>query len=1319
MSNNIDIRVREDGSRVVSRSLDELAAKADKAGAAVETMNKRIKSSSGNGTALTKLQNLIKLAESYGAGMVRNLKAQEEAELKSSADRLKLSSQIIATKMKAESEYTAWWSAELAKRDSAQAASALRNAEQHSKMQAFNPSRLNSMIAPAQGTSELSKFYAAQSSGNIGGKTALQTAEVQAMQRQMAMMQLLLPMAERQVMLDNEAEASAKRLASAKGTLNNAHNNLAQSSKSSAANQEYWNKAASDGHAFARGLSGSLGHLWMTYGSLVPLLAGAALGSSFLSAAKAGSELQYSLQFVKSLGGESQEAIDKLRASALELSKGSQYSPTEISNGYRILAQAGLDAAASLKVMPDVLALATTGEMTMEQAGLALVGVMNAFNLTTKDSGHIGDVFAKAAAVSQTSVSQMTEAMKTASTVGQQYHQSMEGTATALALLAKLNITGTAAGTSFRNMLKELYTPTEKVGEEMKKLGIRTEEVVIDQFGKSTKKVRDFADVVYDLKKKMETLNEPSQMRLTQFLGNERGAKELVVMLNMSREEWDKFYNEIANKSKGFNKKIQGDLNNAVQGQWKIALNTLQSTLIETFNSMAPEFMQLAKSLREVFASDEFTSAVRNVVSLILQITNKLIENLPVIIEVGKAWLVLKAAMVTMAVVEAGIMAFTTLTKAMAGAQLAMQTFSAVAAGTATTLGGGSGLVAALGMLGNPLTIMLSLLAAGATAWMLWGNQSKEAMDKAAAAAASASANIANMLEQQQAGMRLNSISWNLAATKAIKAKADVEKQIQESLNGANENVNFGYRFHNGMVFDSQNRDVTASLENGKGWAKDVGNLLKTYKSLTGDINTANENMKDAVAAEKKAQEALQVKPVIPKTGKGEWNPPKKDKGGSGPSGRLTQDENALAKLQASLQAAEKEYAVIMMTGDAQYKLNVGQEKALEIQNKINELEAKSLAGLKEKGLAGRALQLKNLYDELEVAKKLGDQLQANGLLKVSKKMEEEVRMAQLVPLEREKETKWLTYRNELLANGGIIDRTIENNLKSQINNQIELNKVIAQRDQLLQNSDAQKKKDFNTKLQGFEEAKTKPGWTENDTSKFGLSQVQGMGLDVSGTDQYKQTQLEQINQYYQQLEQLRQADLIQEQTYQNAKAQLAAQTTQIQLSTMSSFFGTLAGLQNSGNKKLGAIGKAAAITQATMDGVVAVQKAYTGGVYPWNIAMAAAQGAIAAANVAKIAGLNFATGGSFIVPGTGGVDTANVAFRASPGEKVTVSTPTQVRKGTNAVNGDGAAAQPTVVTPKIINVLDPSIVGDYLGTDDGEQLIMNVVQRNQRALGY
>ena len=72
------------------------------------------------------------------------------------------------------------------------------------------------------------------------------------------------------------------------------------------------------------------------------------------------------------------------------------------------------------------------------------------------------------------------------------------------------------------------------------------------------------------------------------------------------------------------------------------------------------------------------------------------------------------------------------------------------------------------------------------------------------------------------------------------------------------------------------------------------------------------------------------------------------------------------------------------------------------------------------------------------------------------------------------------------------------------------------------------------------------------------------------------------------------------------------------------------------------------------------------------------------------------------------------VAFRASPGEQVTVATPTQVRKGTEAVNGGngGAQASPTV-NQRIINVLDPALVGDYLSTPEGEQLFVNTIRRN------
>ncbi|WP_323037718.1 phage tail tape measure protein [Pararhodobacter sp.] len=49
-------------------------------------------------------------------------------------------------------------------------------------------------------------------------------------------------------------------------------------------------------------------------------------------------------------------------------------------------------------------------------------------------------------------------------------------------------------------------------------------------------------------------------------------------------------------------------------------------------------------------------------------------------------------------------------------------------------------------------------------------------------------------------------------------------------------------------------------------------------------------------------------------------------------------------------------------------------------------------------------------------------------------------------------------------------------------------------------------------------------------------------------------------------------------------------------------------------------------------------------------------------------------------------------------------------------MNGDGAGAAAQLST-RIINVLDPSVVGDYLATPSGERAILNVIRRNRSAL--
>jgi hypothetical protein len=49
-------------------------------------------------------------------------------------------------------------------------------------------------------------------------------------------------------------------------------------------------------------------------------------------------------------------------------------------------------------------------------------------------------------------------------------------------------------------------------------------------------------------------------------------------------------------------------------------------------------------------------------------------------------------------------------------------------------------------------------------------------------------------------------------------------------------------------------------------------------------------------------------------------------------------------------------------------------------------------------------------------------------------------------------------------------------------------------------------------------------------------------------------------------------------------------------------------------------------------------------------------------------------------------------------------------------LNTDGAGASAAGST-RIINVLDPSVVGDYLATPSGERAILNVIRRNRGAI--
>lgn len=227
---------------------------------------------------------------------------------------------------------------------------------------------------------------------------------------------------------------------------------------------------------------------------------------------------------------------------------------------------------------------------------------------------------------------------------------------------------------------------------------------------------------------------------------------------------------------------------------------------------------------------------------------------------------------------------------------------------------------------------------------------------------------------------------------------------------------------------------------------------------------------------------------------------------------------------------------------------------------------------------------------------------------------------------------------------------------------------------------------------------------------------IQQQLSDIMSFDNQNAMFLENMGAMYAEIDRLREADKISEANAQRYKWAIQQRYDEIRLAGAQSFFSELAGLQSSNVKELAVIGKAAAIADATIKGYQAAQNALATVPYPFNIAAAAAIALKTGANVAAIASTNvgsFATGGQFMVEGRAGIDNNNINMNVSRGERVTVETPAQQRAN-DAGNGNG----PVEFKSKVVNLFDERSFISAMDSDEGEEVIMNIISRRKQDIG-
>lgn len=327
----------------------------------------------------------------------------------------------------------------------------------------------------------------------------------------------------------------------------------------------------------------------------------------------------------------------------------------------------------------------------------------------------------------------------------------------------------------------------------------------------------------------------------------------------------------------------------------------------------------------------------------------------------------------------------------------------------------------------------------------------------------------------------------------------------------------------------------------------------------------------------------------------------------------------------------------------------------------------------------------------------------------------DEMDLLKLSASERDAQRTSMQAVNQLRKQGVEVSISEQAAIKEAITTLKRETEAIQAQDEMRKNSIARQEEEFRKKLQY---ARTLRELSAGDRDRMGLDALGQMGIDTSSLAQTQRVQLENIELYYARIKELEASRMIDEQTAAQARVQLSMQEFRARNAAFNAFLSDASTLQQSHSKGLARIGRAAAISQAIMNTYEGATKALAmGGPYlgPLWAATVVAAGMTHVAQIRSQQTAGFFTGGSFTVGGAGGPDSQMVAFRATPGERVNVATPTQVRKGQQNQTQNDSVQNNTAV--KIVNVLDKSVVGDYLKTDEGEKLIVNIIQRNKSAV--
>lgn len=334
--------------------------------------------------------------------------------------------------------------------------------------------------------------------------------------------------------------------------------------------------------------------------------------------------------------------FDTLSDAAKEMGETTKFSASQAGEALNYLALAGYDAEKAVSALPTVLNVAAAGGMELAAASDMITDAMSALGLQTSQMADFSDKLAVTAQKSNTSISQLGEAILTVGGTAKSLAGGVTEMNTVLGILADNGIKGAEGGTMLRNVILSLSAPTSTAAAALKDLGV----TAFDASGS----MRPLEDTFADLNAALSKLSDQEKTAVLNEIFNKVDLKGVNALLGTSAERFDELSGYIdscsgaaADMAATMDDNLKGDLTimqSALEGLGIAAYEKFQTPMRTAVQSVTEDIGTLSASISDGALSESFDNIASKFAGLVSSISSFLSESaLPSLIN-GVSWLV-------------------------------------------------------------------------------------------------------------------------------------------------------------------------------------------------------------------------------------------------------------------------------------------------------------------------------------------------------------------------------------------------------------------------------------------------------------------------------------------------------------------------------------------------------------------------------------------------------------------------------------------------------------------------------------------------------